>query len=154
MSKMPGLNLADLALMSEDVPIGDSYLTVRGVSAKSGLEIFTRFPKILGMISGEGFNLGTFLTVAPDAVAAIIAAATGELGNGAAEEAAANLGLETQFDILEAIGRLTFTRGFAPFAERIMALAGAANSASFSKVPDMKSPVELKPSSPPDTPQA
>ena len=69
-------------------------------------------------------------------------------------QAAGDLGLEIQFDILEAIGRLTFTRGFAPFAERIMALANAANSASFSKVPDMKLPEASKPSSPPDTPQA
>jgi hypothetical protein len=152
MSKMPGLNLADLAPMSEDVTVGDSYLTVHGISAKAGLEIFKRFPKITGMVTGEGFNLGTFLAVAPDAVAAIIAAATDQLGNEAAEAGAAGLGLETQFDILEAVGRLTFTKGFAPFAERIMALASAANSASFTRVPDMKSPPASKPSSPPDTP--
>jgi hypothetical protein len=153
MSKMPGLNLADLAPMSENVPVGDSFLTVTGVSAKTGLEIFKRFPKIAGMIGGEGFNLGAFLSVAPDAVAAIIAASTGNLGNEAAEAAAANLSVETQFDILEAIGRLTFTRGFAPFAEKIMALAGTVNSGLSSKVPDMKSPPASKVSSPPDTPQ-
>lgn len=152
MSKKPGLNLADLAPMSEDVPVGDSYLTVHGIGAKTALEIFKRFPKILGMVSGDGFNLGAFLTVAPDAVAAIIAAASGELGNEAAEEAAANLSVETQFDILEAVGRLTFSKGFAPFAERIMALAGAVNSGLSSKVPDMKSPPASKPLSPPDTP--
>ena len=154
MSNKPGLNLADLAPMSENVTISESIVPVYGISAKDGLKIFERFPKILGMMSGEGFNLGAFLTVAPDAVAAIIATATGFPGDERAEAAAGDLGLETQFDILEAIGRLTFTRGFAPFAERIMALANAANSASFSKVPDMKSPVELRPSSPPDTPQA
>jgi hypothetical protein len=151
-AKKPGLNLADLAPMSEDVPIGDSYLTVHGISAKAGLEIFKRFPKLVGMISGEAFNLGAFLTVAPDAVAAIIAAATGDLGDEVAEGKAAGLGIETQFDILEAVGRLTFTKGFAPFAERVMALAGGASSALSSKVPDMKSPPASKPSSPPDTP--
>jgi hypothetical protein len=151
MSKKPGLNLADLAPMSEDVPVGESFLTVSGISTKTGLEIFKRFPKLVGMISGEGFNLGTALTAAPDAVAAIIAASTGNLGDERAEAAAAGLGIETQFDILEAIGRLTFTRGFAPFAERVMALVGAANSDLSSKVPDMKSPPASKPSSPPDT---
>jgi len=153
MSTKPGLNLADLAPMYEDVPIGDNYLRVHGISAKTGLEIFKRFPKVLGMV-GEGFNLGNFLAVAPDAVAAIIAAATDNLGDEKAEAVAAGLGVETQFDILEAVGRLTFTRGFAPFAERIMALAGAANSGLSSKVPDLKSPPASKPSSPPDTPQA
>src|ERR1035437_1059295 len=138
MTKMPGLNLADLAPISEDVPIGDSFLTVHGISAETGLQIFQRFPKLAGMTSGEGFNLGAFLTVAPDAVSAIIAAATDNLGNEAAEKNAASRGLETQFDLLEAVGRLTFKIGFAPFAERILALAGAANSALYSKVPDLK----------------
>jgi hypothetical protein len=154
MSNKPGLNLADLAPMHEDVPIGDSFLRVHGISVKDGLEIFKRFPKVLGMVSGDGFNLGAFLGVAPDAVAAIIATATGEHGDENAEKAAGKLGIELQFDILEAIGRLTFTKGFAPFAQRIMALAGAANSASYTKVPDMKSPPASKPSSSQDTPQA
>jgi len=153
MSNKPGLNLADIAPMHEDVPIGDSFLRVHGISAQTGLEIFRRFPKITGMTSSaEGFNLGAFLTIAPDAVAAIIAAAAGHLGDEAAEKAAGDLALETQFNILEAVGRLTFTKGFAPFAERIMALAGAANSALYTKVPVMNSQPASKPSSLPDTP--
>jgi hypothetical protein len=154
MSKKPGLNLADLAPMSEDVTIGDSFITVHGIGVKAGLDIAKRFPQIVGMLGGEGFNLGTFLTVAPDAVSAIIAAATGHLGNEAAEEAAGNLSVEAQWDILEAVGRLTFSKGFAPFVERIMALADAANSALSSKGTGMKLPPVSKPSSPPDTPQA
>ena len=153
MTKTPGLKLADLAPMSEDVPIGDSFLTVHGISAKDGLAVFQRFPKIVGMVSKEGFNLGSFLSVAPDAVAAIIAAACGDLGNEDAEAAAGNLSVETQFDILEATGRLTFSKGFAPFAQRIMALAEKAPSALSTRVPVMKSPPASKPSSPPDTPQ-
>lgn len=152
MSKKPGLNLTDLAPMSEDVSIGDQKLTVHGVSAKTGLAIIRRFPKILGMVTGEKFDLGTFIAIAPDAVAAIIAAASGQSDNGKAEEIAADLGLEYQMDILEAVGRLTFTKGFAPFAQRIMTLANGANSALSSKVPDMKLQPVSKPSSPPDTP--
>lgn len=153
MSNKPGLNLADLAPMSEDVAIGDNFLTVHGISAKDGLSIFQRYPKIVGMVSKEGFNIGTFLSVAPDAVAAIIAASTGDLGNEKAEEAAGHLTVETQFDILEAVGRLTFSKGFAPFAQRLIALSEKAPSALSSKVPDMKLPPASKPSSPPDTPQ-
>lgn len=153
MSKKPGLNLADIAPMSTDVVIGDDFLRVHGISAKDGLEIFKRFPKILGMMTSTGFSLSTFLSVAPDAVAAIIATASGDPGNEAAEEAAGNLGLETQFDILEAVGRMTFTKGFAPFAERVMDLAGdrAVNSARSSRETDTKSPPVSKPSSQPDT---
>jgi hypothetical protein len=157
---MPGLNLADIAPKYENVPIGDQgSLKVHGISAKAGLTIFQRFPKILGMV-GEGFNLGAFLTVAPDAVAAIIAAAANDVKSNVdnydadAETAAGNLPLEVQFDILEAVGRLTFTKGFAPFVQRMTALADAANSASFTRVPDMKSPSPSSFSSAPDTPQA
>lgn len=150
MSKKPGLNLADLAPMSTDVPVGDSFITVYGISAKDGLSIFKRYPKVAGMVT-EGFSLATFLSAAPDAVAAIIAAATGNLGDEVSEENASKLGLELQWDLLEAIGGLTFTKGFAPFAARIMALAGSQPSAHFTKAPDTKSPLPLKPSSPPDT---
>jgi hypothetical protein len=152
MSNKPGLNLADLAPMHEDVPFGDSFIRVHGISAKHGLEIFKRFPKIAGMVSGDKFNLGAFLSVAPDAVAAIIAASTGELNNEAAEEAASNLPVDTQLEIMEAVGRLTFTKGFGPFVEKIMALVNGANSGLSGKVPAMKSPPASKPSSQADTP--
>ncbi len=138
--------------MSENVPVGESYLTVTGISAKTGLAIFRRFPKLLGMVTGEKFDLGAFISVAPDAVAAIIAAAAGQLNNEQAEAVAGDIGVEYQFDILEAVGRLTFTKGFAPFVARVMALADGANSALSSRVPAMKSPQASKASSPPDTP--
>jgi hypothetical protein len=152
MSNKPGLNLADLAPASEDVPIGSDFMTVYGISARDGLRIIQRFPKILSMMGGEGFNLNTFLLVAPGAVSAIIAASVGKLDDEQSEENAGRLALETQFDILEAIGRLTFTSGFAPFAKRIMALAAnAANSAPSTKAQVTKSPPASKPSLPEDT---
>lgn len=152
MSKKPGLNLIDLATLSEDVPVGDDFITVTGISARDGIEIFKRFPKISLMISG-GFDLRAIIEIAPDAISAIIAAATGYLGNEQAEEAAGKLGLETQWDILEAIGRLTFTRGFAPFAKRIMDLVASPNSALSTKAQATKSPSASKPSLPEDTDQ-
>jgi hypothetical protein len=154
MSKQPGLSLADLAAMSEDVPVGTDFITVRGISAKDALTIIQRFPKLAKLIGG--FDVTTFMAAAPDAVAAILARATSKPGAEVSEEAeiaAGNIPVEIQFDILEAVGRLTFKNGFGPFVQRIMRLADAADSASFTKVPDMKSPQESKPSSQPDTPQ-
>jgi hypothetical protein len=151
MSKQPGLNLADLTAQTEDVPYGESFFSVSGVSAKDAVSIFKRFPKLVSLLGG--FNLTTFIETAPDAVAAIIAAACGQLGNEAAEENASRLPMEAQFDILEAVGRLTFTNGFAPFVQRIMRLASAADSASFTKVQPLNSPPVSKNSSQPDTPQ-
>jgi hypothetical protein len=151
MTKEPGLSLADLAAMTLDVPVGQSHVTVSGISARDALAIFKRFPKLASLM--EGFNLTTFLEVAPDAAAAVIAAGFGKLGSEEDEAAAAKIGVETQFDILEAIGGLTFKNGFAPFVGKITRLANAAGSANSTKVPAMTSPTASKPSSQPDTPQ-
>lgn len=150
MSNEPGLTLADLAAMSEKVPVGTSFIEVKGISAHNALAIFRRFPKLLKMING--FDLGAFLEVAPEAAAAIIAAGTGHFDDAEAEEAAAGIAIETQYDILEAIGRLTFKSGFGPFVERIIKLGGNVPSFAHSgKVPALNSPPASKPSSPPAT---
>jgi hypothetical protein len=151
MSKKPGLNLADLAPLHEDVTVGDSFLRIHGISAKMGLEILKRFPKLLDMVGSGKFDLKTFLVVAPDAVATIIATAAGHFEDEKAEAAAAALGIEIQWDIIEAIGRLTFTRGFAPFAARLMAMLGdEVKSGSSSRAMDTKSPPASRPLSPVD----
>lgn len=152
MSNQPGLTLADLAAMSEDVPVGTRHITVHGISCANALAIFRRFPKIANMING--FDLKTFIELAPEAVAAIIATGCGQFDDPEAEAQAAAIGIETQFDILQAIGGLTFKSGFGPFVERMFSLAGRVpNFVSSGKVPDTKSPPVLKPSSPADIPQ-
>ena len=152
MSKHPGLSLADIAAMSEDVPVGDGFIKVHGISAGKALEIVKRFPALSKMLGGN-FKGADIIGSMPDAVAAIIAASVGGLGDENVEIDAANIPLEIQFDLLEAIGGLTFKNGFAPFAQRIVALAEKADFASFTKVPAMKSPPQSKPSSPPDITQ-
>jgi hypothetical protein len=153
MSKQPGLSLADISAQTADVQIGDNVIRVHGISAGKALEIFKRFPTLGKMLGGE-FKASDILGSMPEAVAAIIAASVGGLGDPAQEEYAANIPMETQFDLLEAIGGLTFKIGFGPFARRIMALADKADFESFTKVPAMKLPLESKPSSQPDIPQA
>lgn len=151
MTKENGLTLADLAAMSEDVPVGASFVTVHGISSANALVIFKRFPKLLNLING--FDLATFIEIAPDAAAAVLAAGTGDLSP-EAEEAAAKIGIETQFDMLAAIGRCTFKSGFGPFVERIAALTGRVpNFGNSGKAPATNSPPASKPSSPQDTTQ-
>lgn len=153
MTNEPGLTLADLAAMSEDVPVGTRFITVQGISSANALAIFKRFPKLLKMVNG--FDMATFVEVAPDAAAAIIATATGNFGDAAAEENASKIVLEVQYDLLEAIGRLTFKNGFGPFVERIMALGrNVPNFVNSGKAMDTNSPPVSKPSSPADIPQS
>jgi len=91
-------------------------------------------------MAGGGVKFNDIIKAAPDVISAIIASGTGHFGEEEVEDDARNLPIEIQMDLLEAIGRLTFRSGFGPFAQRIMALAASAASASSGKVPDMKSP--------------
>lgn len=157
MSKEQGLSLLDIGPLSEAVPIGgERYLNVYGVSVHGVFSIFQRFPEVRSWFTektGRVIDFKKLIAEVPDAVSAVIAAGCGNPGNEAAEEMAALFPVETQLDILEAIGRLTFKNGFGPFAQRIVAFAEAAQSVNFGRAPDTKSPKASKPSSPPATPQ-
>ena len=141
MSRQPGLTLADIGNQAEELPIGDRYITVHGISCRKALDIFKRFPALAKMVSG--FNAADLLGAMPDAVAAIIVASVG-----GSEEDADNLSIELQLDLLECIGRLTFKSGFGPFVKRVMALSDSVVASVPSiKVPDMKSQPASKASS-------
>jgi hypothetical protein len=152
MTNQPGLSLLDIAGATEDVPVGDSFITVSGISAQDGLAIMRRFPQLTSLLGG--FKAADLLTVAPGALSVIIAASVNKMGDEEYEAAAAKIGVEIQWDILEAIGRLTFKNGFGPFGERIMALAAKVpNSGNSGRASATNSQPISKPSSPPDTPQ-
>jgi hypothetical protein len=151
MSRQPGLSLLDIADLSEEIPIGDSFIRVKGISAKEAVAILKRYPAVAELT--KGFTVQKFVEVMPDAVAAILATATGKPGDVDAEDAASRLPLELQFELLEKIGGLTFKSGFGPFVARMMALADAANSVRFGKASDTSLPLQSKPSSQPAMPQ-
>jgi hypothetical protein len=77
---------------------------------------------------------------APEVINALIAAAVGKPGDPDAEADAAEVPLEIQMDILEAVGRLTFRSGFGPFVARIKALGASLNSANFGAEQATRSP--------------
>lgn len=147
--KMPGLTLADLAGAREQVPVGEGTVEVRGISTKVALSILQKFPHLAKL--ANGFKIADLLSVAPDAVATIIAAGVGKFGDPEAEEQASDIPLEIQYDIVEAIGRLTFKSGFAPFMERVLRLARVAKSDLSTRAPSTNSQVTLKNSSLADT---
>lgn len=144
MTTSQGLSLADIGELHENIPLRDSFIRVRGLSAEAVLTLLQRHPQILGSAlvandKGQGIKLTDILSSAPGAISAIIAQAVGD-GSPEAEKSAANVPIETQMDILEAVGRLTFSKGFGPFVERITALTRAAGSVKLGKASDTKSP--------------
>lgn len=150
MAKEQGLSLLDIGLPTEQIPVGDKFLTVTGISAEDVFNLFQRFPEVQALIGG-GVKLSDFAVTAPAALAAVIAAGAGNPGDAAAEALARRLPIEAQLDIIEAIGRLTFKSGFGPFVERVVAFGNAAASVNFGKAPDMNSPPPLRPSLPQDS---
>lgn len=151
-TKEQGLSLLDIGPLYEDVDYGTRKLRVYGVSAEGIVSVFQRFPEIRTWFQGGGtVNIKMLIEQAPGAFAAVIAAATGTPGSEKAEKIARLIPAETQLDILEAIGRLTFKNGFGPFVARIVALSAAARSENFGRVQDTNSPPTSKPVSPPAT---
>ncbi len=156
MSKDQGLSLLDIGPMSINVPVGieGKSLAVYGVSAKGLFVVFQRYPEVGQWFKGSAagkFDPKALIAEAPDAIAAVIACGCGAPGNEEAEKAAERLSVEAQLDVLEAILKLTFTKGFGPFVQRIVALSAQAESLSYGRASAIKSPPLSSPASQPDT---
>jgi hypothetical protein len=146
-----GLSLLEIGPMTEVVPVGKKSLTVYGVSAEGIFSLFQRFPEMMQWFKGGVLDVPLLIKETPAAIAAVIAVGCGSPNDPKAEEVARKLPVEVQIDILEAIGRLTFSKGFGPFVKRIVALSDQARSANFGRGAGMKSPPASKPLSPPAT---
>jgi hypothetical protein len=141
MTKEVGLSLRDVGGLYEEVPVGDSFIKVKGIGARTALDIINRFPETMVKALQKGdLNVSLLFKTAPEVINALIAAATGKPGDPDAEADAAEVPLEVQMDILEATAKLTFRSGFGPFVARIKALAGGLNSGSFGAELATKSP--------------
>lgn len=150
-----GLSLLDIGPLSANVPVGTEgkSLKVSGVSAKGIFIVFQRYPEIAQWFKGGIAKIDPkmLLAEAPEAIAAVIAAGCGSPGDEAAEAVAGSLPIEAQLDVLEAIAKMTFTRGFGPFVQRIVALSALAESQNYGRASGMKLPPQSKPASQPDT---
>ncbi len=142
---MAGLSILDIRRKTESVSINDdSTVDVVGLSFDSIGQLLERFPILFEALSGRlGSGFADLIKKAPDAVAAVIAAGTGELNNKKAEKVAKDLPIGTQLDLCQAIGRVTFPKGVRPFLEAVNATFGATTAPAFA-APDTRSP---KPSS-------
>lgn len=123
--------LLDIASAPASVEIRGTKVEVYGISA-AGLAYLMKFPEIKAMLSGKEISLDvdTLATKAPQALAAILACGTGQVGNAKAEAVAASLTVDEQAGLLAEILSQTFPRGLGPFAADIQRLAGAVGGMS------------------------
>ncbi len=116
-------SLLDIAPATKTVPIDGHDIEVKGISARQVANLLQKFPELRVMVTGGEITWDTLLTIAPAAAEIIMAYGTGLFGDAEGEEKIASLPLETQVDLLEAIGAVTFKKGFAPFMERVKGMA-------------------------------
>lgn len=118
---MPGL--LDIAPKHETV----EGVKVTGLTAAGLVSLLGRFPELRKYASGIPVSSDELVTLAPAAIAAIIAAGVGFPGDEEQEGAAAALPLQAQADFLEAILRVSMPGGVGPFVERVVALLGGSD---------------------------
>ncbi len=114
--------LVDIAAVIETVTVAGTPVEVPGISAAGVATLLARFPELRKLMSGIDVSPEDLLKMGPAALAAVLAAGTGEPGNEAAETSAARLTLGDQADLLAAILRVTLPGGLDPFVEKLAGL--------------------------------
>jgi hypothetical protein len=116
-------SLLDIGPLTEEVEVRGVTLTVQGLTAGHLFQLFSEFPDMRKMIdSKQGKPQDVMLSLAPELLAKIIAMATGSPHDKEAEAKAKSMGASDQVAILEAVQRMSFREGLAPFVERVTAL--------------------------------
>jgi hypothetical protein len=115
------VSLLDIAPASEELSVAGVTVAVSALSGRAIADIMRRFPTITMLIAGKADKIdpNSLFEIAPNAVAAVIAAGVGSLGDEKIEEHAATLSFDQQLLFLEAIFRVTMPGGLRPFAERL-----------------------------------
>lgn len=124
------VGLVDIAPITSSVAIRGQDITITGVSARGIASLLARFPELRALMTGREVALDELLRLGGDVISAIIAAGTGAPGDAQAEQAADNLTLEEQADLLAAIVELTMPRGLGPLVERLSRLGLLAGGVS------------------------
>ena len=116
------VGLVDIAPVTSTILVRGQDITITGVSARGIALLLARVPELRAVITGREVAMDDLLKLGGDVIAAIIAAGTGSPGDNDAEQAADNLTLEEQADLLAAIVELTMPRGLSPLVERLSRL--------------------------------
>jgi hypothetical protein len=111
-------DVLSIAPEAETVTIGKSKIEVRGISNRVAVQILRRFPILLSLL-GDGAGYPELLDAVPDAGNAIMAAGVGKYGDATTEAMFDALPMGHQFNLIEAILRLTMPGGVGPFVERL-----------------------------------
>jgi hypothetical protein len=113
------VGLLDIAPQCTTIDVLGSQVEIFGLSAKHIAWLLARFPEIRMLLANRDVDADRWSELAPDAVAAIIAAGTGQPDNAEVEKVAGALPLHAQAEIIFAILKMTMPGGIGPFVERL-----------------------------------
>jgi hypothetical protein len=110
--------LFDLAPPTEIVSINGVDHKVRGLPLRIIVDLLKDYPAAVGLLGG-GLTAEAVIGQGPQAAALIIAAGYGMPDDEKARQAAADLPMDIQLDLIAAIVKATLGGGAGPFAEKI-----------------------------------
>jgi hypothetical protein len=142
------VGLLNIGKLSRSVPVRGVDVEVTGISAKAFLELLDRFKELQAAMSGQKMAVtgADIMKLAPEVIAAIIAAGVGCPNDKEQEDKVLELLPGEQLDLILAIVEVSLGSDIGPFKERLGRL-GIDFSQNPGTVPDMKSPGQLNGSS-------
>jgi len=112
------------ATSSEAVTIGDGRsVDVRLLNANDVAGLLARFPNLLSVLVGGLLDVATMMASGGQAIAAVIAAGCGHLGDEKAEAFAGSFTIEDQAKLIDTIFRLSFPNGLSPVWQALDGIA-------------------------------
>jgi len=115
------VSLTDISPSPRSVLVNGVNVDVYGISGRGFASLMVRFPAIGKMMNSIQVPKEELIKMGPEALAAFIAAGTGQPGNEEAEKVAADLPVSSQLDLIEQILKLTFPKGVGPFVKQLQA---------------------------------
>lgn len=114
--------LLELVNVTRTVKVGELEIEIHGISAEGFINLLTKYPVLMKAMSGGTPDTAEIMKVAPEAVAAFIAAGCGYTNDAKAIKVAASLGVNAQLDLASEIIKATFPSGVGPFVARLEGL--------------------------------
>ena len=134
--------LLSIAPLTETVTVRGTAISVPGVSLRGVAALLVRFPELRMLVTGNADKINTddLFAKAPEAVAAVIAAGTGNPGDADHEAVADSLPIEAQADLITAILRVTLPNGLGALVEKLSAMGALISQDGPATAPVTNSP--------------
>ncbi|MDE2467227.1 MAG: hypothetical protein KGL35_00360 [Bradyrhizobium sp.] len=121
-------DIFDIVASTETVKLGGVAIEVGGVPLGDFLKIVKRFPAVIAALKREQVEPAVWFDCGAEAIAALLAAGVGKLGDADAEARIGRFPGAYQLALLKSIMAQTMPDGPGPFVRELMTVLGATRS--------------------------